>query len=374
MRTTSAARRLAVLGVMVLAIACADHALAQSAAPVELVVAPDGGGAFSTLSGAVAAAQPGTVIRVRPGVYHETVFIDKNLTIVGSRGALATVIDGEHRRPLLRIEGDVVVRCENLELRHGHAASGPALAASGGAVLDLLDCTFHDNDARELAGAVDLRGAGTWAEFVGCHFQRNRSTGDVGALLAREGAEVTLRGCTFFSNRADGETGAVGIAASPMLVVEQCLFIENQGTTAGAVHVASSPVQMTNNTFFRNASLTGATVRVDAPGEASLLRNIFCGDLEGAGLAAPESAERACNLYFDNFLGPQLDGEPNDHELVANPEFCDFRGLDLTLRRNSPAAGATGECGQIGALEVGCLESLEAAGWAAPNAPHRLVR
>ena len=66
---------------------------------------------------------------------------------------------------------------------------------------------------------------------------------------------------------------------------------------------------------------------------------------------------------------------PRPDELVANPEFCDFRGLDLTLRRNSPAApGVTPDCGLIGALDVGCLESLEASGWSAPRASHRLVR
>ncbi|MEZ4389108.1 MAG: hypothetical protein R3D98_16305 [Candidatus Krumholzibacteriia bacterium] len=61
---------------------------------------------------------------------------------------------------------------------------------------------------------------------------------------------------------------------------------------------------------------------------------------------------------------------------MANPEFCDFRGLDLTLRRNSPAAGlsAGSDCGLIGALDVGCLESMEAASWTGPTAPHRLVR
>ncbi|MBD3220812.1 hypothetical protein GF314_06180 [bacterium] len=363
---------------MLLAIGTADHAPAQAAATVEMVVAPDGGAPFSTLSGAVAAARPGTVIRVRPGVYTETVVIDKNLTLIGADGPTGTVLDGEHRRPLLRIVGPAVVQCENLELRHGLAASGPAVEVRGGAVVDFLDCTFHDNTAREHSGAVAAVGEGTWAEFVACHFQRNRAGGDGGALSARDGAEITLRGCTFFANEAGGAAGAIDVVSLEPLVVQQSLFIENQGRGGGAIRVAGGAVHLEANTFFRNVSFAGASTHVAEETDGStvtVLRNIFCGDLEGAGLAAPEAATRACNLYYDNFRGPLLAGDPRPEELVANPEFCDFRGLDLTLRRNSPAApGVTPDCGLIGALDVGCLESLEASGWSAPRAPHRLVR
>lgn len=373
----SASRRSAPLCLMVLALTCGALTTPALSASNELLVASDGGAPFSTLSSAVAAAAPGSIIRVRPGLYHETVIVDKNLTVVGMEGTRAVILDGENRRALIKVVGPAVLRCENLEFRHGLAEFGPAVHIDGDAVADFLNCTFHDNVARADAGAVAVTGAGAWAEFVGCHFQRNRAADNGGAVSARLGAELTFRGCTFFANVAGGSCGAVDAQGDAPLLVEHCLFIENEGLTAGAVRTAGGAVRLEGNTFFRNLSLSGATVSVASATDdhtVAVLRNILCGDLEGSGLALPMAAERSCNLYYDNFGGPLLNGVPNDQELVANPEFCDFRGLDLTLRRNSPATGQTTDCGRIGALDVGCLESMEAASWTGPAAPHRLVR
>lgn len=365
------------LCLMVAAILCGTLSTPALTAPVELLVSSDGGAPFSTLSSAVSAAAPGSIIRVRPGIYNETVTVDKNLTVVGMDGAQAVILDGENRRALVKVVGPAVLRCENLEFRHGLADHGPAVSIGDNAVADFLDCTFHDNVARVGAGAVAVSGSRAWAEFVGCHFQRNRAIEDGGAVGARLGAEVTFRGCTFFANRAGRACGAIDVQDGAPLLVEHCLFIENEGMTAGAIRTSGGSVRLDGNTFYRNLSLSGATVSVAAetPDDGVVVvRNILCGDQEGSGLAAPSAAERSCNLYYDNFGGPLLNGEPNTAELVANPEFCDFRGLDLTLRRNSPATGATNDCGRIGALDVGCLESMEAASWTGPSAPHRLVR
>lgn len=359
--------------------ASTGFAVTSPTTTAELLVAADGGAPFSTISGAVAAASAGSVIRVRPGLYQETVIVDKSLTIVGFAGEQATILDGEDRRALFQIVGPAALRCENLEFRRGHADRGAAALLADGAVAEFLNCTFHDNVARVAGGSVAISGATSWAEFVGCHFQRNRTGGDGGAISASLGAELTLRGCTFFANQATGTGGAVAMNSLAPVVVEQSLFIENQGLGAGALGTDGGPVSLDGNTFFRNVSLDGASVMValaSADQDVAILRTIFCGDLEGAGLACPVRADRGCNLFFDNFSGPLLVGEPNADELVGNPEFCDFRALDLTLRRNSPAAGLheDGGCGLIGALDVGCLESMEAASWSDPAAPVRRVR
>lgn len=344
-------------------------------AAVELLVDPNGGAPFSTLSGAVAAAPPGAVIRLRTGTYHETIVIDKNLTLVGPNVEPGAVLDGEHRRALIRVVNSAVLRCENIVLCNGLSDGGAAATVAAGAVADFINCTFHNNRARGSGGAVALGGIGSWAEFLGCHFQHNRATDSGGAVAVTPGAELTLRQCVFFANSAGGPCGGVDTASASPVVVEHCLFIENQGSVCGALHCTDGELQLDGNTFFRNTSLGGATVQVaaDSTHPVTIVRNIFCGDLEGAGLQGPEHASRDCNLYFDNFRGPVLGGERRANEFVANPEFCDFRGLDLTLRRNSPASGISNDCGRIGALDVGCLESLEASGWTSPVAPRRLV-
>ncbi len=373
MQRTPAPRRPQLVYAALVALLFSVAATTGAATPVELVVAPDGGTPFSTLSGAVAAAPPGSIIRIRPGIYRETIVIDKSLSLVGTDAGQGVRLDGEGRRPVIRVQSAVTCRFENLVLHDGIDLSGGGALLSNGAVADFINCTFHDNTARKDGGAVLLRDAGTWVEFVGCHFQRNRAGGNAGAVAVFDGAELTLRASTFFANVAVGICGGVADQSAAPLVVEDCLFIENQGLECGAIRVLDSPARIVGNTFFKNASLDGASVYVhDNAAELTLsvTNNIFAGDLDGAGLRIPDTHHRGCNLYSDNLAGPLLEASPNEDEMVADPGFCDFRDLDLTLRRTSPASGRTSDCGRIGALDVGCLEGLEAR---QTPAPHRRV-
>ncbi len=332
------------------------------ASAAEYLVDPTGGASFSTISGAIDAAPAGSVIRLRPGVYTETVTVDRDVVIVGVDPASPAVIDGEGRRPVMIVTADVTCRFENLTLRNGVAEEGAACRVAGGAVVDFINCGFHDNQAGS-GGAVMLGGEGTWSEFIGCHFQHNRSRDDGGAIVIRDDADVTLRACTFFSNHADGEAGGVAGRSRTALAVEDCLFIENAGFGSGALLANGGMIRVSGNTFFRNTSLDGATVvlRGGDTGMLEVTNNIFAGDIEGAGLGVPDGAIRGCNLYSANLGGALVAGHLADDELRTDPGFCDFRMLDLTLCRMSPAAGRESECGRIGALDVGCLESLSAA-------------
>jgi len=373
---TPASRRPPLVFVLMLGLMFALHVTASVAAPDELVVAPHGGASFSTLSGAVAAAPPGSIILIRPGIYNETVDITKDLILIGTDPDQTAILDGEHRRPLLRIQSSVTCRVENLTFRNAAAHSGAAAYLTSGAVADFINCTFHDNLARHDGGAVLVGDAESWAEFVGCHFQRNRAFENAGAVGVVAGAEATLRACTFYANAADGIGGGVANFSRALLVVEDCLFIENQGLAGGAVQVSDSPARIAGNTFFQNASVGGASVFIhDAAGNhvVDVTNNIFAGDVAGAGLRIPEAARRGCNLYSDNLAGARLNGALGPDELMADPHFCDFRSLDLTLRRNSPASGLRSECGRIGSLDVGCLEGFEAAA-GDRLAPQRRVR
>lgn len=70
-----------------------------------LTVGP--GGAFATISVAIAAAAPGDTIRVAPGVYHEHAVIEQALVLLGEPGA---VIDGDGQGTVLSISAPAVVR------------------------------------------------------------------------------------------------------------------------------------------------------------------------------------------------------------------------------------------------------------------------
>lgn len=338
------------------------HADIPTARAAEFVVDPDGGTAFSTLAGAVAAAPAGAVIRLRPGLYAETVIITRDLAIIGTDQGQTAIVSGAQRRALLRIHGAVTCRLENLAFRHGRGDAAAPVHIDGGAVADFINCSFLDNTARGDGGAMLVAGAQTWAEFLGCHFQHNRALGDGGAVAITTGAEATFRGCTFFGNAAEGDGGALVAWSAIPLTVEDGLFIENRGYRAGAILCPDASGRIAGNTFFQNLSYGGATVVAGQSEAADCLvtNNIFTGDLDGAGLDLPLAGHHGCNIYFDNLGGPLRHGRPGPDDLVTDPGFCDFRSLDLTLRRNSPAAGRASRCGRIGALDVGCLEGLEA--------------
>jgi Right handed beta helix region len=105
---------------------------------------------------------------------------------------------------------------------------------------------------------------------------------------------------------------------------------------------------------------------IHSDGQATCERNII---VESAvwgifcGFGAPPSL--SCNAFFDN--GPE--GSPdNDHSDIcvpgdgdfhADPLFCNPQ--TLALAANSPCAAANaGDCGQIGAVGVGCADTLAA--------------
>lgn len=75
--------------------------------------------AGDSIQAAVTAAEPGTIIRIAPGTYHETVYIDKDdIRLIGSiEAGKRPVLDGEGRlNDAILYSGNNVV-IENLELR-----------------------------------------------------------------------------------------------------------------------------------------------------------------------------------------------------------------------------------------------------------------
>ena len=74
------------------ALACsALFSLAAPAAAETIFVDPGGGGDFTTISAAVAAASPGDTIVVGPGTYVEEVLVDVSVSISGA-GVGSTIV------------------------------------------------------------------------------------------------------------------------------------------------------------------------------------------------------------------------------------------------------------------------------------------
>ena len=120
------------------------------AGPVAIVVAQDGSGTHETITEAVAAAQAGDTVLVRPGIYVESIAIDKDITVRGDGDRGAVVLEfsadgptrGEFAYGILLDKSAAHV--ENLTVRGpADVLDEPALSAvyvDGGApVLERID-------------------------------------------------------------------------------------------------------------------------------------------------------------------------------------------------------------------------------------------
>ncbi|MCD0484785.1 right-handed parallel beta-helix repeat-containing protein [Streptacidiphilus sp. ASG 303] len=103
----------------------------------QLRVAERGWGAHRSVGAAVRAADAGGVVLVRPGVYHEALVIDRDVTVRAEKGP-GTVRIVSPRGPAVTLTG-CAATLHGLHLE-GPAAGGPALAVRGGSPV-VEDCT-----------------------------------------------------------------------------------------------------------------------------------------------------------------------------------------------------------------------------------------
>jgi parallel beta-helix repeat protein len=119
-----------------------------------LVVDPWGRGDHTGIGAAVAAAEPGSRILVRPGLYEESLVVDKPLEIIGDGPVIDVVVHARGTTTLTFAAN--IGRITNLTLRQsGEPDEGYGLQISQGR-LELTDC---DISCRSRSGVVILGGA-----------------------------------------------------------------------------------------------------------------------------------------------------------------------------------------------------------------------
>lgn len=201
---------------------------AASAATL-LVVDPMGRGDFTTLGAAIAASRPGGRIVVRPGLYRETLKVDKPLEIVGEAESGKTVITSPKGASCIHLKG-VAVRLENLVVTGRNAsldAEGrigrdgiDAVVVEGGMVfLHRCECAGEVgiraghgaflSISQSLVG--DCRSAGIWLQDGALGVIEDNEIGAGGIYLSGRGTAPNLRG-----NRLRGAI-AIGLGAAPVV-------------------------------------------------------------------------------------------------------------------------------------------------------------
>ena len=232
----------------------------------------------------MAAAEAGDALELGPGTYAEAILIDKDLTLRGRDGAIATVLSGDRSFRPLEIRGATVV-LEDLMVFRGVGEPGGGLSAED-ATLTMRGCIVAECTSPDRAGAVFVRTtATTSAEFDDCVFRDCAAAGRGGALHASAGAGgqlVRLRftRCRFLRN--DGNAGGAVLltaGASGARVdadFDRCTFEGNSGRDGGALLAdaaigdASIALDFRGCLFVDNeASGMGSALRLTARGVSS---------------------------------------------------------------------------------------------------------
>lgn len=187
-----------------------------------IVVAQDGSGTVKTITEAVAAAQDGDVVLVKPGTYRESIAITEDITLRGDGDPGAVVIEFASDGPthVLAEDGTFVfgilleggdARLQNLTVRG--PAEGVAVVIDGGApvikgvdvVLEAApDEPYYKRSAfRVQGGAAPVIRDGDWDAYVrvsgagsSATFEGNRITAQIIAIGA-SGAKAVIVNNTF---------------------------------------------------------------------------------------------------------------------------------------------------------------------------------
>ena len=244
---------------------------------------------YSTIQGAIDAANTGDVIAIAAGTYNESnLFIeDANIVITGevnAKGEPLVTIDGGGNNGILIAIGVAVATGATVENIVFTGSTGNALWIYHHAPT-IRNCVFTGNVTSAAGGA--LWSSNTEAIIENCQFVNNDG-GNTGSIFFGNASEAgapgpTIRGCvfedntaystvviqycnpvieqcTFESNTSPDFFGATVRLLQSAATVSDCVFSGNVGSGIGAEH--ANGLQILDCTFSDNAVAYGGGVRV----------------------------------------------------------------------------------------------------------------
>lgn len=247
----------------------------------------------------------------------------------------------------------------------------------------ISDCLFETNAADE-GGALYCNYCSP--TITACAFRENTATGSLGGAVSCWHSSLLLEACELVGNSApaaggQGLGGALwccGFGDQPVLL--DCVLAGNAaGTAGGAISSRSSLLWLQNCTLWGNSAPEGCGLNLQYYANCVLQRCIVAFGEGGAAVSCESNCNvnvGCCDVYGNSggdWVGC-LDGlQGTSSNFSADPLFCDPALGDFTLSSDSPCARANspGNCGLIGALEVGCETAVLDVTWGALKAMFR---
>lgn len=212
--------------------------IAEALAAPTLIVAQQGQGNYTTISEAVAHAQPGSRILVRPGVYREGFVLDKPLDISGDGARAEIIVEGVGVACVQMKTDYATVRGLTLRGRAGTQGAAQAAIDIPQGRLSLENCVI----TTEGRMCVVIRGKTAHPVLWHCQIHRSKGIGvliyeqgrgtleecDISdhvqaGIAIRHGGTPTIRRCKIHNNTNDG----IYVDEKGLGTVEECEIWEN---------------------------------------------------------------------------------------------------------------------------------------------------
>jgi serine/threonine protein phosphatase PrpC len=180
-----------------------------------LVVGGTAPAAFSRISDAAAAAQPGDVIRIEPGIYHERIDVPDGVDLIARVAGTVTVVRPDEPGDAAAITaiGDSSARIQGIRIESTPERPFEVGLRIGGQgrTVELLEIAGPMHAGLDLlpAGGVDVRG---------CRFEVAGP-----ALTVAEGARAAVTGCVFVK-RGPATDHAISVMSAGEIVMKRNVF------------------------------------------------------------------------------------------------------------------------------------------------------
>jgi parallel beta-helix repeat protein len=175
-----------------------------------ITVSSNGSGNYKTINEAIRNAQPGMRILVRPGVYQESIIINKPLKIIGDGSPDSIIIESANSSCILMQTGQAEVRGLTLRGTGGQINNKHFTVNIPQGQLVLADCDITSDSL----SCVGVKSAQANPIIQGCKIHDSAQAG----IFFQENSRGTVQDCDIFSNRLSG----IAIKDSSDPIIQRC--------------------------------------------------------------------------------------------------------------------------------------------------------
>jgi parallel beta-helix repeat protein len=255
--------------------------------PEIIVDSSDSGlGQYKTISEAINNAQPNTRIRVRPGVYKESLVIDKPVEIIGKGSVKDIVIESVKSSCILMQTDQATVKGLTLRCQvESEESKYSAVDIPQGQVI-IENCDITSNSF----ACINIHGSQSNPFIRNCRIH----DGEDGILIS-ENAQGIVEDCDIFSNSV-----GIGIVQESNPIIRRCRI--HDGESMGVI-ISHNGRGLIENCYIFSNKITGIAIRNG--GNDILINHCQIYDNEVFGIYLEENSQvtiENCHIFF-NGLG-----------------------------------------------------------------------